>query len=133
MSENRLVINTKKSLYDPIEIEIDGQVYYSLKTTKSVLKEINKIDEEIGKKKENHEALYKVVQLMFDVDMKILEKLDTREVEDIYLFSKKRFVEIEKERLKLIEKSFGMNLGLKETQQAKKTVPQDQKKPGNKR
>ena len=46
MSEDRLVLNTKKSLYDPIEIVIDNQVYQSAKTTKAVLKEINKLDEQ---------------------------------------------------------------------------------------
>ena len=49
MSEDKLVLNTKKSLYDPIEIEIDGQVYQGAKTTRATLKEISRLDDEILK------------------------------------------------------------------------------------
>jgi len=108
MNEDRLVLNTKKSLYDPIEIEIDGQVYQSVKTTKAVLGEINKIDEEIVKKApDNTELLYKAVQLLFNVGSEILDKLDQKEVEDIYTFSKKKFFEIEKQRVEIITSTFG--------------------------
>jgi len=107
MSEDRLVLNTKKSLYEPIEIEIDGQVYQSAKVTKDVLKEINKFDEEIVKNPGDDELLYKAIQLLFNVEPKILDKLDKREVEDIYTFSKKKFAEIEKQRVEIITNSLG--------------------------
>jgi len=105
MSEDRLVLNTKKSLYEPIEIEIDGQVYQSIKTTTATLKEMNKIDEEILKNPASDELLYSAVQLLFDVKPDILDKLDKREVEDIYTFSKRRFAEIEAQRVEIISKS----------------------------
>ena len=89
--EDRLVLSTRKSLYAPIEITIDDRTYYSKKTTHAVLMEINKLDSAVGK--ESTEALYKVVRLMFDIEQKVLEKLDKREVEDIYIFAKKKFSE----------------------------------------
>lgn len=127
MSEDRLVLNTKKSLYEPIEIEIDGQVYQSLKTTKAVLKEINKLDEKVT---EDDEALYKGVQLLFDVDMKTLEKLDKREVQQIWLYSKQKFLEIEKQRLDIITSTFGKIWG-PEGKKTKEKIP-SRKRSGSK-
>ena len=128
--EDRLILSTKKSLYDPIEIVIDGQVYQSLKTTRTVLKKIDELDELVVGKRDT-DALYKIVQLMFDVNMVILEKLDKREVENIYIFIKRKFAEIEKERLKLVTASFGGTWAQK-GQQVKKVLPKNQKRSGKK-
>jgi|GEM_PF-2431758 len=128
--EDRLVLSTKKSLYDPIEIVIDDKVYESLKTTRNVLKKIDELDVLVDKG--DTDALYKIVQLMFNVDMSILEGLDKREVENIYIYVKRKFVEIEKERLKLITASFG-NTWSKKGQQVKKVPPKNPKRPGKKR
>lgn len=130
MNENRLVLNTKKSLYDPIEIEIDGQVYPSLKATRATLKEIDKLDKEVAKDEATDDALYKIIQLLFNIDLKILEKLDKREVQDIYTFSKKKFLEIEKQRVDMITKSFGEIFPGQKA--AKKIIP-SQKRPGSRR
>lgn len=129
MNEGRLVLNTKKSLYEPIEIEIDGQVYQSIKTTRATLKEINKVDEEIQKAPMNDELLYKAIRLLFDVEPKILDKLDKREVEDIYTFSKKKFFEIEKQRAEIIASTFGKAYG-PENQKVKERIP-SRKRPGS--
>jgi len=129
MSEDRLVINTRESLYNPIEIEVDGEVYQSKKTTRSLLAAVSKLEGEVTV--ENDEPLYKMVQLLFDIDLKILEKLDKREVEDIYFFIKKKFLEIEKERLTLIADTFGKTWETRD-QQVKRTVPKNRKRPGNK-
>ena len=107
MSEDKLVLNTKKSLYEPIEIEIDGQVYQSVKTTRATLKEINKLDDEILKDPRNDELLYKAIQLLFNIESIILDKLDKREVQDIFTFSKKKFMEIEKQRVEIVVSTFG--------------------------
>ena len=127
MSEDRLVLNTKKSLYEPIEIEIDGQVYQSAKTTQALLAEVDKLDERIAKKEEG--ALYKVVGLLFNIDAKILAQLDKREVEDIYTFSKRKFLEIERQRVDIITKSFEKVFPGQTV--VKKVIP-SQKRPGNK-
>jgi len=129
--EGRLVLSTKKSLYDPVEIVIDDKVYHSLKVTRAVAKEIDKLDAEIGKDKKDDEALYKAVQLLYDIDLKVLEELDKREVEQIYIFSKQKFVEIEKERMKLVLASFGSTWATKE--KVKKVIPKNPKRSGAKR
>lgn len=107
MSKDKLELNTKKSLYEPIEIKIDDQVYHSVKTTRAILKEVNKLDDEILKDPENDELLYKVIQLLYDIESEILDKLDKREVQDIYTFSKQKFMEIEKQRVEIITSTFG--------------------------
>lgn len=130
MNEDRFVLNTKKSLYDPIEIVIDGQVYQSVKTTKTVLEEINKIDEEIVKSPADSKWLYKAVQLLFKVEPRILDTLDQREVEDIYAFSKRKFAEIEKQRVEIVTNMLKKVWGPEK--RTKETIP-SRKRPGNKR
>ncbi|MCK4791974.1 MAG: hypothetical protein KAV87_50040 [Desulfobacteraceae bacterium] len=123
MSEDRLVLNTKKSLYEPIEIEIDKQVYQSIKVTNATLKEINKIDDAIMKDPTSDKLLYAIVQLLFDIKPAILDKLDKREVEDIYTFSKRKFAEIEIQRAEIITKSFENAFQLDEKKKAKGKIP----------
>lgn len=130
--KNRLELSTKKSLYDPTEVVIDGKTYYSLKTTHAVMKELDKIDEEVGKNRENRDALYKAVQLLFGIDMEVLKELDAKEVEDIYVFSKKQILEIEKMRLELARISFGADFDV-EKAQVKKVIRKNQKRSGKKR
>ena len=130
MSENRLVLNTKKSLYEPIEIVIDDQVYQSKKTTRTVLKEINKIDEQIQKDRTNDELLYKAILLLFNVSSEVLDKLDRREVEDIYAFSKIKWLEVEKQRLGIVTETLGKISGLGQ-KKVKENIP-SRKRPGNK-
>lgn len=130
MNEDRLTLNTKKCLYDPIEIVIDDQVYQSVKTTKAMLEEINKIDEQIVKSPSDSQWLYKAVQLLFNVESKTLDTLDQREVEDIYAFSKKKFAEIEKQRVEIVTNMLKKVWGPEKT--VKKTTP-SLKRPGSKR
>jgi len=130
MSEDRLLSSGFGCLYDPIEVEIDGQVYQSMKTTKAVLREINKLDEEIVKEApDNTELLYKAVQLLFNVEPEILDKLDQKEVEDIYTFSKKKFFEIEKQRVEIITSTFG-KITRPEKKGVKEKIP-SQRRPGS--
>jgi len=128
--EDRLVLNTKKSLYDPIEIVIDNQSYQSKKTTRTVLNEVNKLDDQIQKSPADATLLYKFVQLLFDVDQKILDKLEKREVEDIYVFYQKKFLEIEAQRAKLVTDTFGKAL-IVGKEKAKEIIP-SRKRSGSK-
>ncbi|GAG62682.1 unnamed protein product, partial [marine sediment metagenome] len=112
--------------YDPIEIVIDDQVYQSTKTTKTVLEEVDKFDEQIIKHPGKNEFLYKAIQLLFDIKSEILDKLDKREVEDIYTFSKKKFAEIEAQRVKIVTDTLGKIWRGKEPPEkkgAKGTIP----------
>jgi len=120
-SNDRLVLKTKESLYKPIEIEIDEKVYQSIKTTNAVLVELNKLDEIVGKE-DAIEPVYAVVRFLFNVDLEILEKLDKREVQDIYTFTKGKFLEIEKERAELIKRTF-INAAGFEGEKVKAIIP----------
>lgn len=130
MSEDKLVLNTKKSLYDPIEVTIDNQVYQSIKTTKTVMEEITKLDEEIVANPGEDGLVYKAIQILFNIDQAILDKLDKREVEDIYTYSKKRFAEIEKQRVEIITKTMGEIWG-RDQKKGKEKIP-SKRKPGSK-
>ena len=129
--KDRLKIDTKKSFYDPIEIEIDGEIYRSKKMTRAFLAELNKLDK--GTSKDNDEPLYKVVQFIFNVDIKTLETLDRREVEDIYLFTKQKLAEIDKERLRLITSTLKNTLGPEGDQRVRAVIPKNRKRSGSKR
>lgn len=130
MSEDKLVLNTKKSLYEPIEVEIDGQTYQSIKTTKAVMEEVTKLDEEIVANPSEDGLVYKAIQILFNIDQGILDKLDKREVEDIYTFTKKRFAEIEKQRVEIITSTMGQIWG-RDKQKVKEKIPSPQR-PGSK-
>ena len=126
-SSDRLVLNTKKSLYKPVEIEIDGKVYQNIKTTHAVLKEVNRLDDEI-KDDSDFEPVCNIIKFLFNVDMETLEKLDKREVQDIYTFMKQKFQEIEKERRDLVIKTFANIWG---TERKEEKAP-NPKRSGNK-
>jgi len=128
MNEDRFVLSTQKSLYKSFEIEINEKVYQCIKATHPVLTEVNKLDAQITA--ENDEPIFKIVEFLYGVNRKILDELDKREVEDIYFFTKKKFLEIDKERLKLIANSFG-NISGERGKQAKRIIP-NRKRPGNK-
>ena len=137
MDDNRfevksLVINTRESLYEPIEITIDGNVYQSKKMTRAVMAEVNKLDDE--KPMVNDEVLYKIILLLFDVDAETLDKLDKREVQDIYLFVKKKFNDVEQERLKLVISTFGGSWqpGTEEKKKVTERIPKNRKRSGSK-
>jgi len=124
---DRLVLKTKESLYKPVEIEIDGKVYQNIKTTHAVLKEVNRLDDEI-KDDSDFEPVCNIITFLFNIDMEILEKLDKREVQDIYTFMKQKFQEIEKERRDLVIKTFANIWG---TERKEEKAP-NPKRSGNK-
>jgi len=107
VSENKLKLSTKESLYSPIEIDIDGTTYKSIKLTSEARIKLGEIDskvEVISSRKSGVDALYELVHFVFNVEKEILDKLEQREVEDIYFYFNRRFAEIEKERIGLIQK-----------------------------
>src|SRR4030043_438019 len=59
----RLKIESEKSLYPPIEVEIDGQVFSLQRVTQKMLMEIGRLDEEIPKG--NLEAAWKRLEVLF--------------------------------------------------------------------
>jgi len=125
---DKLSFNTRKSLYEPVEIEIDETVYQNQKLTRAVLAKLTEFEAKIIENKED--ALFNWVFFLFGVDMKILEKLDKREVEDIYLHASKVFRKEEQERFKKEIAQIEGQLGKKIP---KKKIPRKNvKRPGSK-
>ena len=94
------------------------------------MREIDKLDEEILKDPGSDKLLYRAVRLLFNVGPTILDKLDKREVEDIYTFSKKRFAEIEKQRADIVSKSLS-SIWQPPRKETKEVIP-SRKRPGSK-
>lgn len=127
---DRFVLDTRKSLYAPVEVEIDGKVFQTVKITHAVKAELRKLELEIPKG--NEKALFEWVSFMFNLEKAILEKLDVREVEDIYLYTVKKLRETESERMKrefnVMEKQIE-KLGIKKQEPELKNL----KRPGRKK
>jgi hypothetical protein len=127
--------NTQKSLYTLAEIKINDAAYQSQKLTKAVRAKFAEIEEKIKVEKSSIEATYEWVSVMFGVDMKILEELDSQEVEDIYLDYQRdrRAVDLAR-REKEIE-SFEQDVKqLKKAQDVTKGIPsKNRKRSGNKK
>ncbi len=136
MSQNkRLKLSTRKSFYDPIEVEINDEVYKSIPMTREVRVRMGEMSENIvltSAKKESVEALYQFVMFVFNIEKKILDKLELREVEDIYLYVTQRFNEIEKERIELIKNTIKKAWQFEDTNQAEKEIEKNLKRPGDK-
>ena len=79
----RLKIESEKSLYPPIEVEIDGQVFSLQRVTQKMLMEIGRLDEEIPKG--NLEAAWKRLEVLFGPN-ELFSKLDIFQVGEIINF-----------------------------------------------
>lgn len=99
----KFVLSTKKSLFDPIEIEIDGKTYFSKKLCRALFDELKKHEEEALKG--NIEALYEQVNVIFGIDASVLENLDIREIEAMIDFATNKIFHPDKEKKKDPEKN----------------------------
>jgi len=77
----KLVLNTTKSLYKPIEVDINGKTYYCRKLTKAAIDRVFKYSELATKGDIN--APYEQAHFAFSIPMKILYELDITEIGDI--------------------------------------------------
>jgi hypothetical protein len=75
-----LKIDTKKSLYDPIKIDIDGKVYKVKKITRPMLKKIGEYDKAVVEG--DLESAYKRLEL-FIGKHKVLNELNLNELIEI--------------------------------------------------
>ncbi len=127
---DKFILDTRKSLYAPIEVKIDEKIYQTIKITHAVKAEMRKLELEIPKG--NDKALYEWISFMFNLEKAILEKLDVREVEDIYLYTVKKLRDSEAERMKrefnVMEKQVEQ-LGIKKQE----PKPKNLKRPGEKK
>lgn len=74
----KLKLSTKKSLHDPIEIEIDDKVYVNKPLTKPVFTELRKLQK--AAEKGDDEALYSQIKLIFPIPDEVLDELDIRDI-----------------------------------------------------
>jgi len=82
---NRFVLSTKKSLFDPIEVEVDGKIYQSKKLSRELFDELKKYEKDaMGG---DLDALYKQVNIIFGIESSILNALDIRDIQAMLEFA----------------------------------------------
>ena len=79
----RLSIDTKKSLYEPIEVEIDGKIFEVQAVDRAVFRKMNEFDEQT--KQGNLEAAYQKLELLIGRH-KFIESLKLEELAKIHEF-----------------------------------------------
>jgi len=86
MSEDKkLILSTLKSIHKPIEVEIDGKTYQNRPLSRATFDEVKKHEKDaLGG---DLEALYKQVQILYGVDMAVLNKLDIRDVNTLLQYT----------------------------------------------
>lgn len=89
----RLTIDTKKSLYKPIEIEVNGKVYLVKRITRPIIVELDKLAK--NALDGDVEAAYKQVELLLGKD-KSLDELELREVNEIVTYITQQIFKPEK-------------------------------------
>ena len=78
MSKKILELSTKKSLYKPIVIRVDGKDYESAMITAELFENISKLDVEA--KKGDITSIAKQLELVYGIPINIAKKLDLRDV-----------------------------------------------------
>ena len=81
----KLVLSTQKSIHKPIEIEIDGKTYQNRPLSRATFDEVK--THEKAALKGDIEALYKQVQILYGVEMAVLNKLDIRDVNTLLQYT----------------------------------------------
>jgi len=75
-----LKLSTKKLLYKPITIEIDGKLYESKPINRAMLEQMSELESQI--RSGNAQSAYDQVKLMFG-NHSVFDKLDLRQINDI--------------------------------------------------
>jgi len=83
--EKKLILSTQKSIHKPIEIEIDGTTYPNNPLSHALFEEIKKHEDAANDGDLN--ALYKQVQILYSVPIKVLNKLDVRDVNSLIQYT----------------------------------------------
>jgi len=80
----KISISTKKSLFEPIEIEIDGETYSIEKVDRDLFKKINPLEpKKDASLPKQVEAVYKQLALMLNAPIKKVERIDYRDAQHI--------------------------------------------------
>jgi len=81
---SKFKVSTQKSLYKPIEIEIDDKTFQAKTLSRSLFHEISKYEKQA--KRGDIDALYKQMSILFNVPENILSELDVRDIQAIMEF-----------------------------------------------
>jgi hypothetical protein len=92
---SKLVIDTTKSLYKPIEIEINGTVYTIECLSTEYFEKSEKYDEGIAKGSIDSSALW--LHNLVGVPLKLAKRMDLREINRIKIFITNKIYEYEPE------------------------------------
>lgn len=90
----KLVLSTKKSIHDPIEIVIDNKTYFSRPLSHALFDEIKKRQAETGK--DDSEKLVKQILIIYDVPFEIVNKLDVRDLVSMLKYTTGKMAELRK-------------------------------------
>jgi len=80
----RLVISTKKSLYKPIEVVIDGVSYKIEKVSPELLEKVTKYDKDADEGKTS--ALVKQLELLIGIKKEVAMEMDIRDISRLTKF-----------------------------------------------
>jgi len=75
---DRFEVSTKKSLFKPIEIEVDGTVYEVKMVTAELLEKIEKFDKKAGEA--DMGAVMTLLELVLGIPKKVSRKIDVRDL-----------------------------------------------------
>lgn len=79
------VIDTKKSLYKPIAVMVDGKEYKCRKLTRPIFLEITRFEKKALKG--DIDSLFKQLNLLFpDIPKETIDVLDIREIQDLLTY-----------------------------------------------
>ena len=90
----KLTIDTKESLFKPIEVEIDGKVFEVKRFTRAVAQEVEKLDTQIQGGK--LDAAYRQLEIFLG-ENKAIGNLDLNQVNEITRFIVKNIISPEPE------------------------------------
>jgi len=96
MNENRLSISTKKSLFSPIEVEIDGKVFIIEKLPAPIFDKLLEMEKTL--KGPEDLAFFRVladeVQLLTGADRETVDQIDFRDLKQVVQFVLRKAGEI---------------------------------------
>lgn len=87
----RFKVSTTKSLYKPIEIEVDGKVYSRPLITVSLLQQVEALERKVAKgDTKSFDALIEQLHLLTGVPKPVAKEIDLRDIEKMmeYLSAK---------------------------------------------
>ena len=83
----RTVLSTKKSLFDPFEVDVDGVIYTNRPFSKQLFSELQKLDSKAKSTKtpdgDKVSAVYDQIALIFGVPQAIAYQIDIRDVKEL--------------------------------------------------